>query len=211
MLRKCADFYQSDGIGNTAKYVVNAIQRECFYHHSVTEFFCCVPDDRTACIATATAEFRTLDSAAVLDAYRYPRLKYLPTQQWLSEGASCYIGLVDGCLVSYCWVHKNRYSLGEIGVFRLKTTEAWIGPVFVDKRFRRRGINTAQIRYAISQEETVSCFFTAISSTNHGSIRSFTKCRFAKVGEIEATTLLSFQIGKVVRSTGELSLADHIA
>lgn len=182
---KSVTMFRTDGLVSVAGYAWKYVCTTCGLRASETLFFrrgesAISQDDRQL----LACNFVRVGDAVPLEKYGHPRLRHIPYREWFAHGAVCFVGLVEGKVVSYCWVHRESYCLGKIGRFVLQDGEVWIGPVFVDKRFRRRGINTGQIKHSIHELGKGRCrvFFTAANSQNYASIRSFVKCGFTVVG-----------------------------
>ncbi len=201
LLAKVVTFCRADGFAHTADYFWRCLASWCGLRVSETLFF-----RREGVVAPRNdnnadaCEFIMVSSVASLEKHEYPRLRYLPCQKWFSHGSICFVGLLKGKVVSYCWVHNGSYAFGKIGRFKLRDDEAWIGPVFVDKRYRRRGINTAQINCALHELGKVGkrVFFTATNSRNYGSIKSFVGCGFGVVGISRRRAFCGRRISDVV-------------
>lgn len=79
--------------------------------------------------------------------------------------------------------HRQIHGLCR---FTLREKEAWIGPVYIKKKFRNRGLNRYALQFIMdSMKEMGFCaFFTAINSCNHSSMKSFMNCGFSDIGHI---------------------------
>jgi GNAT superfamily N-acetyltransferase len=145
-------------------------------------------------------EFVRVRDASSLEEHGYPQLAHRPYRRWFSAASVCFLGLVQGKVVSYCWAHQGFYALGRVGRFGLREGEWWIGPVYVDKRYRGRGINTAQIRHAIRELSGTEgkVFFTATNASNHASLKSFAKCGFVVIGRCRLRTLLKWSVRRTI-------------
>ncbi len=176
---------RTDGLANTLNYLWRGLTTACALRCSETLFLRRSAAAAPAVLhAGAAPEFVAVSDAPSLERYAYPRLAYVPYRKWLSQGSVCFLGLVQGAVVSYCWVHRGSYSLGRIGRFGLGEKERWMGPVFVDKRYRRRGINTAQVHHALRESSHAGeiVFFTATNAANYRSLQSFARCGFVLIG-----------------------------
>lgn len=73
------------------------------------------------------------------------------------------------------------------GKFQLQMHEAWIGPVYVKKEYRGRGINSIMIQellFAAEQHGIKRCY-TSVNSDNISSLKSFKKNGFEEIGRVE--------------------------
>jgi GNAT superfamily N-acetyltransferase len=200
-IAKVITICRTDGLAYTLGRLWRLVVTGCALRRSETLFFRCGAAGVPAGIrATGRLEFVRVSDALSLEEHPHPKLAYRPYRVWFSAGAVCFLGLVRGKVVSYCWAHPGCYSLGRIGRFGLRKGEWWIGPVYVDRRYRGRGINTAQIRHALQELSGAGekVFFTATNASNHASMRSFVKCGFVVIGRCRLRTLLTWSVRRTV-------------
>lgn len=200
-IAKVVVFWRADGFSHTAGYFWRCLGSWCGLRASETLFFrregVIVPRGGRC---TDACEFVEMRDALALEKYDYPRLRYVPYHKWFARGSVCFVGLIERSVVSYCWIHEGSYWLGRVGRFALRDNEVWIGPVFVDKRYRGRAINIAQIDHAIQEQSKAgkTVFFTATNSRNYPSIKSFVRCGFAAVGVSRTRSLFGRCVSSVI-------------
>ena len=83
--------------------------------------------------------------------------------------------------------HEIDRTIHGLGKFCLKKGEAWIGPVYVTKKYRGKRINHALINEQMKRlaNKKITTFFTCINSNNFASINSFHNAGFIDIGRIE--------------------------
>ena len=95
-----------------------------------------------------------------------------------------YIGdILVGYVAAECEIEKKIYGLG---LFSLSMKEAWIGPVYVRRKYRGRGISPVLIKemMTILQNDGIIHFYTAINEENLSSQSAFKKNGYRKFGTI---------------------------
>ena len=106
----------------------------------------------------------------------------------------------EGEYAGYAGVQfETRRQIHGLCRFTLREKEAWIGPVYIKRKFRNRGLNRYALQFIMdSMKEMGFCaFFTAINSSNHSSMKSFMNCGFSDIGHIISKK------GRVTTVTGE--------
>lgn len=84
-------------------------------------------------------------------------------------------------IVGFCRLDNSPvHKIHGIGDYEIGKENCWIGPVFVSKKYRNRGINSGMLKYAnnLAYEKGISNFVTLININNLSSIRSFEKNGF---------------------------------
>ena len=92
------------------------------------------------------------------------------------DGRGAVLCREDGCIVGYvCYEVSGLKNIHGMGYFQMKENEAWIGPCYVNRFYRGKGINGAMVYRAMKEAsaEGAECFFTAINSSNVASLASF--------------------------------------
>jgi GNAT superfamily N-acetyltransferase len=200
-IAKAITIYRTDGLAYTAGCLCRLVTTCCALRRSETLFLRRGAATALADVGRAAGpEFVLAKDAFSLEEHVYAKLAYLPYRRWFDAGSVCFLGLVQGKVVSYCWAHRRSYSLGRIGSFRLRDNEWWIGPVFVDKRCRRQGINTAQIHHAIRElsGRRGKVFYTATNASNHASMKSFVRCGFVVIGRCRLRMLWRWPVCRTI-------------
>lgn len=75
-----------------------------------------------------------------------------------------------------------------MGKFKLRCGEGWIGPVYVLRSWRGRGINKMLIAEQTKMLKAigVDTFYTSINSNNKASLNSFKHSGFCEIGRIDS-------------------------
>lgn len=100
--------------------------------------------------------------------------------KWLSNDADLYIAKSGNKIVGYTFIHLGEYEVDGVGTIDLKHDDSlWIGPTFVDKKFRSQGINKLLInisaKHYVGKRKTA---FTSANVNNVNSIKSFIRNGF---------------------------------
>jgi GNAT superfamily N-acetyltransferase len=111
----------------------------------------------------------------------------------LVNESECFIAKMNDEIAGFTFLTFGRKEIAGFGEVLLSANNsAWIGPVFVDKKYRGKGINKAMIFFAIVKCKTkgVSKIVTSINAHNSSSIASFTKTGFKQVSEVKTLMIL---------------------
>lgn len=95
--------------------------------------------------------------------------------------------LEENKIVGYVIFHIGEvHPIHGLGTWNLDKDEAWIGPAYVVKESRGKGINGILLQEAFFQLEKigVSKIYTCINQSNLSSIRSFKKNGFKVIGSV---------------------------
>ena len=108
-------------------------------------------------------------------------------------GGECFVAKVNDEVAGFTFLSFGKKEIAGFGEVLLSANNsAWIGPVFVDKKHRGKGINKAMIFFAIEKckAKGVSKIVTSINAQNLSSIASFTKTGFKQVSEVKTLMIL---------------------
>lgn len=97
----------------------------------------------------------------------------------------------DGAICAYvCFERGRMKTIHGTGFFSLGEDEAWIGPCYVDRAHRGKGLNGELVRTALELAELsgVSRFFTAINRANVASLSSFERIGFEEFAFYDSRT-----------------------
>lgn len=85
-------------------------------------------------------------------------------------------------------LHERTREIHNLGCFLLNSGEGWIGPVYVVKKYRRKGVNRLLLVEQIKrlQSKGVYEIFSAINSRNTASLKSFKKVGFVEIGSVDS-------------------------
>lgn len=83
--------------------------------------------------------------------------------------------------------HEICREIHGLGKFQLRSGEGWIGPVYVLRDWRGRGINKALVAEQIKklQASGIDTFYTSINSNNEASLNSFKHSGFCEIGRVD--------------------------
>lgn len=203
--------YRTDGAKVTLNMAVRGLLTALGLRMSETLFLHMDPSAR---IDTSGHDpqirFESVTDVNSLHKLGHERLSSGLAESWLKKHSVCYVGKIDNNVAAYCWIHQDSYYIDQsLGAFELKDDEAWVGPLYVDPRYRGMGLATSQIQYALKDQCDIgtTIFLTAISSGNLASIRCFCRCGFRVIGLARTRRFLS----KVLSSTiVELTASRHL-
>lgn len=102
-------------------------------------------------------------------------LNAVKINRWLNNGAHLYEAKLGDKSIGYAVIHLAEYSVDGVGVIDLKNRDAlWLGPIFVDKKYRSQGIGkqliNGSIKNYIGERKIV---LTSANVNNISSIKSF--------------------------------------
>ena len=171
-----------DGFQNTARNILKKVfnlfgraSKTLFLRKEQVEYIK-LPD-----IGDSYSYQKITDIKDVVDC-KHEKLISLPINKWLNNGATCFLILHEKEPVAYGWLHKNEYQFEGSGLINLSNeNKAWLGPVFVNKDFRRKGLNSFQISLLINEAKRsgINIIETSLNSNNVASYASFIKYGFS--------------------------------
>lgn len=180
MIEKIKSYIHSGGITEVFSYACTYMKK-IFYYKSETIFLYIAKENVKQINTETEFSFKIINNSSVLDKLDFPRIKTLPYDKWLDNGSIAIIGFYDNKPVSFTWTHFKSHTIHGLGTVDLSKNKCWIGPTFVHKTMRGKGMNKAQIIHQIkhSAEET-SYFITSANSKNLASVKSFEKLGFQR-------------------------------
>jgi len=202
-MRKFIAYCKNDGFFNAIKYGCATITGK-LYRHSETEFVKIRIDKSWDVPTIPNYEIRpiSVDKIILLD---FPRLLSQPWQQWFDLGSELYVGFYNDEPVTYSWIHYAYHDMGELGRFMLKKGECWVGPTFVDNRYRGKGLNKTQMLQNFKDAKATMAF-GSFNTENTASRVSCLKVGFEIYGKAVYTKLL---FSKKVKIEGDF-LKEHL-
>lgn len=178
-------YLKSDGFLSTARLIFDSIRR-MFYYHSETFFLRSNFPTSADVILPKGYDICIFNRDEQLDELSFPRLKLLPYKKWFANKSNLVVVWEHQIPIAYAWIHKKEYHIHGLGTVQLKDNEFWIGPTFVNKRFRGKGINKLQLQYIINKvildSRNNCCLVTSVNSKNIPSLKSFLHLGFQKIG-----------------------------
>ena len=104
------------------------------------------------------------------------------------DHGSIFLGYADGELVAYAAAeYDKRKEIHGLGFFHLERDEAWLGPVYVKRAYRGKGVNREMLKRAMEKAEKknhIRCFYTCINRENTASRKSFLHTGFREQGHV---------------------------
>jgi len=201
IIRKALVFSRTDGLANTTRYACQAVRNMFGLRTSVTLFMRCMFSERQQILPSdEVPELERIDGSNVLRKYTCERLEFVPFDRWLNSGSICYIHRSHNSIVGYCWAHPSTYRVSRrLGQFTLKDHEAWIGPIFIDKRYRGQGIAGPLVNFALADQmhTGMTTFYTSLNSGNTVSQRLFAKHGFEIIGSTHVQGFGRYQFKRI--------------
>lgn len=93
-------------------------------------------------------------------------------------------------IVGYAAVdYGGKRDIHGLGAFSLLDNEAWIGPVYVIREYRKKGVNSLLINTLKHRmkSRSINCCYTCINIDNPDSITSFKRNGFNELGFVTST------------------------
>lgn len=152
-----------------------------FYHHSSTK---CLFLERSALKHLSKLEwdnysYKIFSNPEDIANLSFDRLKLLPYRQWLKNGSVVIVVFREAIPVAFGWTHFVCHSIQYVGTFDMGNHIAWLGPSFVHKEFRGKGLQKLVIQLGVAKAPTgVDCFITSVNAKNVPSLSSFLKLGF---------------------------------
>jgi GNAT superfamily N-acetyltransferase len=185
LLKKFLIFSQSGGIEEAIGYSLNSF-KNFFYTNSQTFLMYSNNDNVQNEVTMSSLDFIYLTNLNDAKKYKFDRLFVYPIEKWFNEGAVCQIGLLVNEPISFLWIHKKDRQISRAMIVLLEENNYWIGPVFVHKKARGKGVNKEQLNYLLNNTKYKnSLFVTCTNSENMASLNSFAK--------------FSFELGAIIR------------
>ena len=200
---KILAYYKQDGAVNTIKFILSAITAP-IYKKSETEFVKIDLKRDWNTLAIDGFQFRKMELSE-LDGLDFPRLKSQPYKKWFEIGSELYVGFYNNQPATYSWIHYAYHDMGVLGKFILNNGECWIGPTFVDNKFRGKGLNKAQMLFNF-RDARAEIGFGSFNSLNTASKVSCLKVGFIIYGKAIVKSLFGH---KKIQIEGEL-LKEHL-
>ena len=123
----------------------------------------------------------------------FPRLKLLDWRKWLENKSRLYVAYVGNEPVGYAWIHYHSYHFAGKYNFGIEENEVWIGPSFVKKEFRGKGLQKALTQYRLSKIKNCTVY-TSVNSNNIASNKCMKRNNFEFMGTVTITTLFGKEI-----------------
>jgi len=120
-----------------------------------------------------------------------------------SKYSRVFIAMESDKIIGYvvCFGPNVHHQIHKMGTWKLGKNEAWIGPTFIVKKYRNKGIHKVLLIECINTmyKLGIEICYTAINKNNIPSIRSFSKVGFDKLGLIKIRRILNcFHRAKII-------------
>lgn len=102
--------------------------------------------------------------------------------EWLKEGSMLCVVFKKEDPVAFIWTHFKEHNIEYVGDFDMGSEIAWLGPSFVHRKYRGKGLQQLVILQGMASAPTnIKVFITSVNASNIPSLRSLEKIGF-KVG-----------------------------
>lgn len=130
----------------------------------------------------AGLQIRTIEALDIPEFERFNFFPHINPNAYVPAKRDGAIGCFDqDRLVGYvCYESEKRKAIHGTGDFVLENGEAWVGPCYVDRAYRGRGLNRILVAEAAEALERrgITRLFTSINGANASSLASFQKMGF---------------------------------
>jgi RimJ/RimL family protein N-acetyltransferase len=182
MIRKFFIYIWSGGLIEVLKYISIHIRKKIYYKSETIFLFLDIDELSLMPKQKCDIEYKIIQNKSDLDKIDFNRIKILQYKKWFEKSSQAILGLNNSNPVSFSWSHFQQHSLHGVCKINLSSNKCWIGPTFVDKSMRGKGINKAQIYFQINNAPAgIKYFLTSANASNKASIKSFEKLGF-KIG-----------------------------
>lgn len=179
MLKKAIIYLYSGGFNEVLRYATSFLRKRFFYT-SRTIYLYRNLMELPAADYIDHFEFKAISTPDDLESLNFKRIETLDYQQWFSKGSIAIVGFYNGKPVSFSWCHFKSHQVDHSTRIDLGDNAVWIGPTFVDKIMRGKGMNKSQISYQIANLPTnISTCLTSANERNTASIKSFERLGFS--------------------------------
>ena len=180
IMNKFLVFCKSDGIKNAIWFSIKSITNVLF-HHSSTK---CIYLERKSFRQISKPEwdrysYKIFDKAEDIATLPFDRLKLLPYRKWMENGSLVIVAFDGKTPVAFGWTHFRSQTIHYVGTFDMGDDIAWLGPVFVHKDSRGKGLQKLIMQLGITTApNNINCFITSVNSGNAPSWSSLLKLGF---------------------------------
>lgn len=196
---KIMNSLKMNGFTKTVVIIINRILKTFGLQVSETYFFQIDLDD--AKLQNNNQKLYKLEYLGYDRKMQFESIKYfefLDVNNLLASNKADILIALDGSkIIGYICVHRGiNHLIHNLGYWNLNEDEAWIGPTYIIKDYRNKGIHKDLINVIIkdSYSKGIKKIYTAINSKNIPSIRSFSKVGFKLIGRINNRKIISKSI-----------------
>lgn len=178
MKAKIFTYFLSGGIKEVFKYGLTYL-RKYIYYKSVTIFMYLDISKIKKIELSPEFSFTIIDSEIEIESITFDRIRTQNYKGWFNKESIVVIGFYQSRPVSFIWSHFHYYEIEDIFKINLQVDKCWIGPTFVDKTVRGRGLNKNQILYQLMNiPQNIKYCVTSANVRNIASINSFKRLGF---------------------------------
>ena len=188
MIKKFFIYLKSDGLWNALAFTLKSIT-SLVYNKSVTNIYKRITGEEEYNNEAVIKEV----GANEVERMDFPRLKLLDWRKWLENKSRLYVAYIGNKPVGYAWIHYHSYHFAGKYNFGIEENEVWIGPSFVKKEFRGKGLQKALTQYRLSKIKNCTVY-TSVSSNNIASNKCMKRNNFEFMGTVTITTLFGKEI-----------------
>ena len=186
---------QAEGLYNTIWSLVRATAKRLGVLHSYTLIYqkTLVDEQYTkSAFNTSSAQIsicRREEDFKDIESFT-PKLLLLPWREWFERDSLCITLNERGRLFGYGWIHFCFYDrvVNEM-TFNLDTSEAYLGPFFIEPKFRKRGLYHTMVNFALQylkKKGRFSSIYTASNIKNSATIKVMIANGFVVIGLIKS-------------------------
>nr|MBQ4458322.1 GNAT family N-acetyltransferase [Clostridia bacterium] len=187
MVNKLIIYLRNEGIQQTIRKIITKVFR---LGNSQTVFFYNRID--VECESPYEEHDETyfeLTESTIPDFEKIKFWNFINAMQYINnQNESVLLVKYNGEVIAYAAeCHEKGRPIHGLGSFQLRAKEAWIGPVYVLKQYRGRGINRRLIIEVMNRLRAsgITDFYTSINSNNQSSIKSFQNAGFTEIGRVD--------------------------
>ena len=192
MIKKFFIYLKSDGFWNALAFTLKSIT-SVIYNTSVTNIYKRSTAKEEYNNEVLIKEVQTAD----VEKMDFPRLKLLAWRKWLQNKSRLFVAYIGNEPAGYAWIHYHSYHFAGNYNFKIEKDEYWIGPSFVKKEFRGKGLQKALTQYRLSQIKN-GIVYTSVSNGNIASNKCMKRNDFELIGTVTIKTLFGKEIKKII-------------
>ena len=176
------EYVAREGFRATVKKTADKIGAKLGRSGSETVFLCRKVRDFVAVNTSTEYIIRVLSESDVDEFAEFNFFPHIEVRDYVPAGINGALGCFEkGKLIGYvCYESKKIKTIHGTGDFMLSKSEAWVGPCYVDRVHRGKGINKALVgaAAAVLARMGIDTLFTSINGANASSLASFKKMGF---------------------------------
>lgn len=182
-MNKLLIYLKQEGLSATIAKVISFL----FKGSSTTDFYCCVNPVSCANRNSVVLKYLTYTELNKFDQIKF--FSHINGADYI-ESTNQFIltAYYEDEMVGYVAAEYDKLKdIHGLGKFKLNKDEAWVGPVYVCRKYRKKGVSSYLISGTLQQLKQRFCIasvYTCINADNISSIRSFEKNGFKKIGYI---------------------------